>query len=895
MKKYTRTKAAILSATSWLAFTAITQPALSQEGEESEKKLQTVTVTGTNIKRSSFGDLASPIESIGQNELEASGAKDLRDIIDTLTINTGSQNNSDIFLAGYTTGTSNINLRGLGVASTLVLLNGKRQVVSSVPTTDGILFVDTASLIPNIAVDRLEILKDGASSIYGSEAVAGVANFITRDDFVGLEVSADYQARASSGDQEETTLQGIVGVEGDWGNLVAAVSYFDRTPLLGFEPDWLDSIDGTNTSGVGSPGTFIGVSPAVAAALGITQTGPFTPDPECTALGGLLAGVCRFDFHEQQTVVPTENRFQGYTRYTGVFNDWLSGYAELSFARNRAQRETSPSYPFILDNAIVSADAPFNIFGEEVRYFGRPLGTGQPSTTNFFENDTFRFSAGLSGEFSNGLFWDFSFTKGISDGLVVQSDTITDHFIEAVAGFGGVDCPVRSRDQADALGVTPGDNSVGCYYWNPFGSALRTTNPEFPNGQEVRDYIFGQQALDSRSELTVVDFVLSGETGIELGGGPIGAAIGAQYRDESLDHQYDTISNQDGFSFLVGNPDFSGSRDGWAIFGEVSLPFTDDLEVQGAIRYEQIDGLDTTDPKIGVRYNATDWATLRGSYSTSFRAPSTFQLIGTQTTFTQVSFNGATNFISARSNGNEDLKPETSTAYNIGGSFDLNGLMVEIDYTSFQFEDVLTSENVQAIIDRAVAAGTVATDPQIVLTSGGTVGQVIADFINANSIDTSVVDLSARYTFETSYGDITPFFDGTYVVSYDLTDVNGVEVDGAGSRNFRNFGDPTPELRFNTGVRFNSGNHSLNSFVRYVDGLTDDQNGGADVDEQITFDAQYSYTFEDLFGSQSTQFSVGVINVFDEDPPFVRTNGNFESRAHDPRGRRVYVRLKTSF
>lgn len=891
--------ASVIAATfSFNAFAQDANPETVAQATEEKKTLQKIVVTGSNIKRSSFNDQASPIESIGQEGLGAVGAQDVRDLVETLSINAGSQNNADVFTAGYTTGTSNINLRGLGVASTLVLLNGKRQVTSGVPTTEGVLFVDTNSLVPSIAIERLEILKDGASAIYGSEAVAGVANFITRDNFVGMEIKADYQSRVSDGDQVDSKIEGIVGVEGDWGNLVGAASYFDRTPLYGEEVPWLSSIDGTNTSGVGSPGTFIGVPASVAAGLGIPQAGgdTFTPDPQCEELGGLLAGVCRFYFHDQQTVVPKENRFQGYAKYTNDLSDTIGGYAEVAFSRTRAARNTSPSYPFILDNAPVPAYAPFNIFGTDVRYFGRPLGSGQAPTENTFENDTFRFSAGLEGAITDDIFWEVSLTKGISEGQVVQSDTITDHFIDAVAGFGGADCQARTIEAATALGITPGDNAAGCYYWNPFGSALDPSNTTaIKNGQEIRDYIFGEQTLDAKSEALTLDFVLSGDLGIELPGGTIGAAVGGQYREESLRHEYDTLSNQDAFSFLVGNPDFSGSREGWAVFAEVSLPVLDNLEVQGALRYETIDGLETTDPKIGLVYRPADWATLRGSYSTSFRAPSTFQLFGTQTTFTQVSYNGATNFISTRANGNPNLKPETSEAFNIGGTFDIGGLELELDYTTFSFQDVLTAENSQAIINEAVANGTDTTSPKIILTPGGTIGQVVADFINANAIDTSVIDFSLKYPFDMGSSSITPFVEGTYVVDYDLTGVNGVVIDGVGNRNFTNFGSPSPQTRANAGVRFSNGGHNINTYIRYVAGLEDDQAAGAQGDEQVTFDAQYNYTFDGLVGDGATTLAVGVLNAFDQDPPFARTNGNYESRAYDPRGRRVYVSLKAAF
>jgi len=148
----------------------------------------------SRIRRQSQADLASPLATIGQEAISDIGAQNIGEIAQSLTINSGAQNNPDAFTQGGTTGTSNINLRGLGVASTLILLNGKRQTLSSAPTNDGINFVDTSSLVPLIAVERVEILKDGASSLYGSDAVAGVVNFITRENYEGLLVSGEYLA-----------------------------------------------------------------------------------------------------------------------------------------------------------------------------------------------------------------------------------------------------------------------------------------------------------------------------------------------------------------------------------------------------------------------------------------------------------------------------------------------------------------------------------------------------------------------------------------------------------------------------------------------------------------------------------------------------------------------------
>ena len=215
---------------SWLAalplscMAILSTSAYAQQDGQNAEPIEEVVVTGSYIRRTSQFDSPSPIESVDATAIEAIGAKNIADIVQTLTINTGSQNNPDAFTQNSTVGTSNFNLRGLGVASTLVLLNGRRQVLTGLPTNDGLNFVDTSSLVPMIAVDNIEILKDGAAALYGSDAVAGVVNFLTRDNFEGLELSADYQFISDEGDASEYVIQGLYGAQGERSSIIAANS-----------------------------------------------------------------------------------------------------------------------------------------------------------------------------------------------------------------------------------------------------------------------------------------------------------------------------------------------------------------------------------------------------------------------------------------------------------------------------------------------------------------------------------------------------------------------------------------------------------------------------------------------------------------------------------------------
>ena len=282
--------------------------------------------TGSRIGRQ--GDSPSPLSNYEAGDLLDAGLKDIRDLVGVLAINAGAENNSDNLTQNYTAGTANVNLRGLGVASTLVLLNGRRQVLSAVQTDDGSSFVDLAALVPMLAVERVEILKDGAAAIYGSEAVAGVANFITRRRFAGFELQAEYRGRTNDGTQEDFSLDAVYGgALGDGvGEFLLAASYLDRTSLVLTEVDWLRPA----TSGFGNPGSF-----------NVPSLGRTVADPGCERYGGLLqdlsggSEICRFDYGPQLTAVPSEQRLQAWGRATWR---WGRGSGALGRTRLRPQR-----------------------------------------------------------------------------------------------------------------------------------------------------------------------------------------------------------------------------------------------------------------------------------------------------------------------------------------------------------------------------------------------------------------------------------------------------------------------------------------------------------------------------------------------------------------------------
>jgi iron complex outermembrane receptor protein len=869
-----------------------------EESVDKEKEFELIMVTGSFVRRSENFSSPSPLAIIDSVAIDAIGAKSIGDITQTLTINTGAENTPDAFTQNATAGTSNINLRGLGVASTLVLLNSKRQVATAQANNGGVNFVDTSSLIPMIALNRMEIVKDGASALYGSDAVAGVVNFITKSDYEGMQVSLDYQDGAH-GDNKEYTVQGLWGTVGDDSSLMAAISFTNRAPL--FTGDRRLSRIQDDTSSLGNPGSYF---------LGGT---PFIDPTGCTQFGGterLLApsgtvpgleiGFCGFDFGNTYSFVPDESRLSTFLQAKKQLTENIEWTTEISSARNRAQRGGSPTFP-ILTFPTVPGSHPNNPFGTDVSFFGRAIGNagdgtsapGDPANT---ESDTFRFSTMLQGELDSG-FWEASYTAATNNFLFTVNDTLGQQFQNALRGFGGQGC--------DPISGVAGEGA--CEFFNPFATSFTTS----PNSQNVINSFTATEIIDSKSNLEVVEAFVSTEL-FEMDGGTAGFAFGAQYRYQDLTQDYDNLSNQDRFSFVIGNADIYGEQDVIAIFGELALPVSNDVDIQIALRYEDYGGTtgDTIDPKLAVSWRATDDFSLRGSISTSFRAPSIFQKDGGATSLSQMidPLTGSAAFAADRTSGNDQLVPEESTAFNLGFSLEpVEDWSVEMDYWSFDFTDLIIKENFQAILNDTPQ------DPERVIRAGdplnGPLLRVLTTFVNASSLETSGIDLVSSYKLKTELGTFTPSISATYILAYDLVDPQAGPIDGAGSRNNSNIGVSTPELRANLGLNWQHEEYSANLFARYVDSYSDDQNcadgnaisaacavGFKDVDSHLTWDAQVNIDLGGLFETDGAYIlTVGGINLTDEEPPQLFTNAGFDSKVHDPRGRQIYARVAIEF
>ena len=847
--------------------------------------IEEVMVTGSYIKGSPT-DGASPVEIVDRDTIEDIGATSIADITRNLSVNSGSENNSDSFTQGATQGTSNVNLRGLGLSSTLILVDGRRHTLTGATANDGSAFVNT-NAIPVVALERVEVLKEGAASIYGSDAVAGVVNYIFRRDFTGVELEVSSQEADISG-QTDDRVSVIWGAENGDTNFVLAASVLDRSPMSGADFD--PSLAQLGISGLGTSFLLFGPDTVESGPYAGTYT-PFqnVPDPSCVANKGILipqasGSRCGFVYGPRFNVVNDEDHESIYGSFkTLLANGNALEIDYMSTAIDVNDNPQSPSYPALSylspANAIMpgTGGSPFAV---PVLWLGRALGSAFPSPNAPREIETDRFSIGLSGDFDNGFDWDAHYTVSSEDFYGQQPDTSTSRFSAAIKGNGG-----NSGNQTWDL-FTPTNNSADLIQW-----------------------ISTSQQTWTETELAVFDFIVTGEWG------EVDIASGFQYRDETFNvargassiAQFDAAGNitvPADLLFLGGGLESNASRDAMAVFIEGSMNASDKLEINGALRYEDLETDSSINPKISFRYQATDNLALRASFSTSFREASLAQLTSTtiglqgiQDYNTDGSPKGGTTFIRIAQANNPNLDAEESDNMNIGAIWrPTDKLSMKLDYWAIEYSDVITIESAQG----KVAANP--NDPDVKRTTGGTLTGVTTKYFNAAYVNTSGLDFESTYDFDTPWGQAQVGVNMMHMFEYEIP-LNGSTVDVVGKFNHDNFARSLPETKAVFHAALESGNNSLALFGRYttdysttrpLDAIATSRGFSQKIDSFFTVDLMDSYTIQ--MSDSELKLSVGVTNLFDEEVPLVydAANWSYDPKHHDPRGRMVYVGFKLS-
>tara|TARA_R100000365_G_C2747652_1_gene77822 strand:+ start:3716 stop:6580 length:2865 start_codon:yes stop_codon:yes gene_type:complete len=818
---------------------ALVLPAFAQEEDGSELRQSTVTVTGSLIAGTPE-DAALPVDVLTAGELKLEGSPSITELIRNLGVSSGVDGQTNQFSSNGLEGTSNVNLRGLGAARTLVLINGRRQTYHPYAIGEQAqLFIDT-NMIPSAAVGRIEVLKDGAAAIYGSDAIAGVVNFITRSDLDGFEIGGDFsQFDGTDGDYN---LNAAYGLQGNNWNWVTSVGYNYRNEVPLLEKDWgiLPYADNPvgGWSSLSNPGRYV--------ALGITGgglgvIGAVNTEAGCEDVGGFINPAtqqCNFQFTQYDNLVEEEERYQVFSEYNRTFENGMDLHLEALYGYSDVPSwKTSPSYPpqelatqvvpasnpgfqqYMMDNP---GDFPAGTLA--ALYIGRSFGWGGFPGTDYGPQEgyrtyeSYRLAGDVTGQFSNGVNYDVGLSWSTTEGERSTNDTYILGFTAALNGYGVCTDPITGNDPA--TGTQPWTSGYtgtltagagGCEWYNPFSNAIPANgitgeaNPGYVPGLEntatLANWMTDGVGTVVTTDLLVLDASISGMSGVQAAGGEIGWALGMQVRREGYEVDPNEVSDltvnpgpggTGPFSFLAGTTPADEDQTIYAIFGELQVPLYDNLDMQVAMRYEDYGGDvgSTFDPKVAVKWQANDNLALRGSAQTSFRGPTLNQLSGQVTTLQFVAPTSA--FKAVDQFGNSALSPESAFSFNLGAIYDNhNGFTASVDYYNFDFSDPIIVEDQAEIVAAAIAAlGTADTADDAILDritfqdpanpSAGDIARIQTNIVNGPDIKTSGIDLRAEQAWDMGQAALTVGGDMTYIIEYDVDDfdIEGVMIPG---------------------------------------------------------------------------------------------------------------------
>lgn len=844
-------------------------------------RVSEVIVTGSRL---AGGDRLAAVDTLTLDIVNAAGAADMSHVLRLFAANSGSEAQIDQMNNPQSSGTAQFNLRNLGLGSTLVLVDGQRWTNSAVVATDGSAFVDINSLMPSIALRRIEVLKDGASAVYGSDAVAGVVNFITRTRVARPEMRAKY---AFTDGSEETVVEGIGSFPIGQGHMTFAASRFHRSALGSDERDFTQAENygraaWSAVSSYGQPGSYFRPS---------SQS--FAPDPDCvnpafpgSYRDGPTDTFCRFDYSDFFDLAPEETRTQlmaDYRQHVGEVDIW----AQALWSTTHTRARQSPSLPILSRTLTVPATHPDNPFGEEVAFRGRLSGGAAGASAAEFDYDTWRLASGASGALNNDWRWDLNASLSRQSVAYDKPDVLGNALQNALNGFGGTGCDLASG--------TAGAGA--CRFYNPFGSADLGTGTA--NSQSLKDSLSGWTRLRGRSELFTLDGSVQGRAA-QWSGGYLDLAGGLQYRRSNFRHDWSDAVNAGDLLTAGYAPDFEGDQETLAAYGEARLSLQDRLEIQLAGRHESYDGQSGKfSPKLAARWDATDALSFRGSWGKGYRAPSVFTNQGALASQPSVLDRGSFVFVNTLTSGDRKLAPETSEHLSLGVLWTpLQGLDFSIDGWSIDYSDLVIKEAPQPIIDRAAAdnaAGLSGTAAQrrVTRSTSGAISMVQLYFVNASSIETSGMDFTARYHRPLSEGQLSTSAKWTLVDRYDIrVNAQSPAVSGVGSTNLNTLGRSLPKNRGEFAASWSNDRHALTGLIHYTSGYNNDRAGITDtsIASQTTADLIYRYTV-----NPDLDLSISAVNIFDKAPPLAQFFLAYDPVVADPRGRVISLSLTQRF
>lgn len=935
-----------------MAIIAIALPLCVQAQEgDSDEAMEEIVVVGSHIE--GLSEEAMPVTVMTSDEIRDLGASSMFDILGQIP------SVGDFEFEDNSTGTNavrgdvaGINLRGIGTGNTLLLVNGRRMVVhptfqaiNSVPST-----FYNANSIPASAVSRIEVLRDGASAVYGADASAGVVNIVTRGPEDGFQVSVKFASGDTSYDENEITGGGGWTVNEGKTEIGLFATYYERSSVhikelgsLNFDldrrnhpeipADWQGDSQLRNTS-TRTPWAQFSVGALDPDLQFIGSTFHVDPTTELLVAGGSAE---RYNFNETAWVTPEVERFNVLATVNHELSNGMEFFGEASFynSESNTQRAASP-----IDDGlaflIVPAAAFYNTTGQDALITRwRPTDLG-PRIIEV-EQDTFRILGGIRGDFDK---WSWE------SALMYSEAEATD---------------VEKNRQAKSLFINQlmvaGPDAI-----NPFVGPGGNT-------QAALDGIRVSYKDVRTSDITLLDYRLNRADLFQAPGGAVGFATGIEWRRDTYDDNRDP--RLDGSQPFVDGPifdesdiigmsatfDSNASRNTTSLFGELFIPlvseananaFTKALEIQLALRYEDTNDFgDTTKPKIFIRWETAGGFALRGSYSEGFRAPNLPQMNqGTivrrsdgiadplREVVTGLPIDTGDTYRRTTRTANSNLGPEDTETITYGfvyAPYDgpLAGLTITADWFAIKQDDVVgilspedtldldlllrSQGSFNPLVERAAitAADTAAFDawnlanPGDLRTAVGVATNISNQYLNLDPRELRGWDVSLEYlTQESEAGEFSFRVTGTKITEFEQQGLATTDL-------LRRNGNP--EWRMSARVNWRFNNFNANLTMRYVDDVYDSSlnatgtgNSGTyisalnrtywDVDSWTVYNLALNYDFVDSSGwAQGLSLTAGVRNLTDEEAPFADEGFGYLSGLHNSYGRVVWGQLTFGF
>jgi len=882
-------------------------PVLAQDQDEDDDAVvEEIMVTGSRIARKDLTSVG-PVTILDELQIAAVGTNNLETLLQRIPAAAGFGGNStSAYWVSNGWGTPQINLRGLGISRTLVLLNGRRLVYGGTGANSAV----DLSMIPMSLVSRIEVLKDGASATYGADAVAGVVNIITKSSFDGLELKSKY-GMTDEGDGEELVLDLTWGVQNDRGNLMVNVSYQDSKPA----PLWDSSrapCPGTPTkdgfvcnalssSTIGGRGTVPGgyLMPDGTITSGPTRIN-FNQDPNgngdsFSVYNGNRDG---FNYNEYFNASNPLKRLSFTTLGDYAISDSVSLFTELMYTKRWSNQPASPA---TLRNLSFAASHPTNPTGIDFVLERRRL---LENGARYFEQetDTFRIVTGFKGSFADDWSYEAAFNWGYNTGTDsilnnINTGRLAKTLDTSICGSNGIPC-------ADVFG---------------YGDVT----------QEVLDYIVFTQTGTGGNELLSLTANVTGEL-FELPAGPVGVAFGVDWRKQKGWRNPDSLAVA---GEALGNQQdpISGKVVATEVYAEAHFPLLADmpmikaLDLDAAFRYSDYDlfGGDSN-YKLGLNWQITDAIKFRGTYTTAFRIPNVPELFGgvsegnltttdpcsnwsslppssnvyqnCQAAGVPVNYVQLGNTILTDAGGNPDLQPESAKSMTLGLVIEpLEGMSITVDYFDIEIDDAIRSTSGSTKLALCYNSDNLSHEfcqPQHHTRNplNGDVNFLSAQNANTGREVMKGFDFGIVYNFEAGRLNHNVDLQATYLDTYESTAFDGdTPFVLAGHIGGGNGGYPKWRglATWTTSADKWIGVYSIQMIGKGKDFFVD-QGVGSRMNAVFYHNVQFSYNVTDAF-----RVAAGVDNLFQKDPPYVYgwTDGNTDTMTYDLLGRRGYIRM----